>query len=617
MATECCKTQKIAIADLAKKVLRAFVKDLNQDTDMIEFVSITEPLEDIPKFTVFDVNQSKRAHETARRLADAGLEDMITALSDLKNRYPNSFYVDYLARIALFECPETKFVPLPPAHQTLQRVMFQKSKYVRTLETGVKVSQRRRFSSLGNPAVQNPEHKLDWWREDPGLSEHHYNWHLYYPASEPLKMERQGELFAYMHEQKLARYNCERLAVGLPLVVQYGPGVGWENPLPEGYNPNLEGYSFRALGMNIPDSTTRGSRIILTGNMIFNKDRLLTGIARGHLEDRQGQHVPLSMTKLGCTVEANVGSVNRYLYGNVHNNGHVVLASLNDPDGRYDIEAGPMINTLTSAKDPVFYRWHKFVDSFFEYFRKSLDPYTKQDLQIEGIELMDVAVNSSDHPDQNQLFTQMKEKYYLVYIEKENPEKVLQQVLDYTPFQYTFTVKNTRKDAAKVVFRVFLAPYRHSDDLDERRNDFIELDRFVEEIERGQEKKVLRDSKDSSVLLPPGVTIEEILAGDVGKAAACGCGWPRNLLLPRGTQEGMPVQLYVLVTDWVVDAAGPEFQDLTASVSYCGKQGSEYPDKRPMGFPFDRPLNNWRDMKDMVSGVKNSHVSDLTITFKN
>ena len=41
--------------------------------------------------------------------------------------------------------------------------------------------------------------------------------------------DRQGELFYYMHQQMLARYDTERLAVGLMRVEPYS---NWHLPIP-------------------------------------------------------------------------------------------------------------------------------------------------------------------------------------------------------------------------------------------------------------------------------------------------------------------------------------------------------------------------------------------------
>ena len=37
-----------------------------------------------------------------------------------------------------------------------------------------------------------------------------------------------------------------------------------------------------------------------------------------------------------------------------------------------------MGDTTTAMRDPIFYRWHGFVDSLFGEFKYSLTPYTQQ-----------------------------------------------------------------------------------------------------------------------------------------------------------------------------------------------------------------------------------------------
>ena len=45
--------------------------------------------------------------------------------------------------------------------------------------------------------------------------------------------DREGELFYYMHQQMVARYDADRLAVGLPRVVPYTCN-DWERPIQVG-----------------------------------------------------------------------------------------------------------------------------------------------------------------------------------------------------------------------------------------------------------------------------------------------------------------------------------------------------------------------------------------------
>ncbi|KAJ8880364.1 hypothetical protein PR048_016833 [Dryococelus australis] len=53
-----------------------------------------------------------------------------------------------------------------------------------------------------------PEHRIAYFREDPGLNLHHWHWHLVYPFSGPREIvakDRRGELFFYHHQQIMAR----------------------------------------------------------------------------------------------------------------------------------------------------------------------------------------------------------------------------------------------------------------------------------------------------------------------------------------------------------------------------------------------------------------------------
>ena len=64
----------------------------------------------------------------------------------------------------------------------------------------------------------------------------------------------------------------------------------------------------------------------------------------------------------------------------------------------------------------------------------------------------------------------------------------------------------------------------------------------------------------------------------------CGCGWPYNFLVPRGTTDGMQFKLFVMASSWKED----QVQSTTSgtkvcrdAASYCGILDDKYPDKRP------------------------------------
>ncbi len=71
------------------------------------------------------------------------------------------------------------------------------------------------------PRPVTPEPEMDYWRHDIDLSDHHNHWHTIYPASKDPDSPVHGQLFVYMHQQMLARYDTDRRAAGLPEVDRY------------------------------------------------------------------------------------------------------------------------------------------------------------------------------------------------------------------------------------------------------------------------------------------------------------------------------------------------------------------------------------------------------------
>lgn len=79
---------------------------------------------------------------------------------------------------------------------------------------------------------------------------------------------------------------------------------------------------------------------------------------------------------LGNMMESSILSPNRQLYGDMHNLGHVFISYSHDPDHRHLETFGVMGDSATAMRDPVFYRWHAYVDDIFQNFKENLPPYT-------------------------------------------------------------------------------------------------------------------------------------------------------------------------------------------------------------------------------------------------
>lgn len=104
------------------------------------------------------------------------------------------------------------------------------------------------------------------------------------------------------------------------------------------------------------------------------------------LDERTG------INTLGNMMESSILSPNRQLYGDLHNMGHVFISYSHDPDHRNLESFGVMGDSATAMRDPVFYRWHAYVDDVFQEHKESLTPYTLPELEYAGIQITGVTV---------------------------------------------------------------------------------------------------------------------------------------------------------------------------------------------------------------------------------
>lgn len=98
----------------------------------------------------------------------------------------------------------------------------------------------------------------------------------------------------------------------------------------------------------------------------------------------------------------------------------------------------------------------------------------------------------------------------------------------------------------------------------------------------------------------------------------CGCGWPQHMLIPKGKPEGMTFDLFAMISDYEEDRVEqPDGTPICAdSSSFCGLKDKKYPDKRAMGYPFDRRLLA-DNLNSMVSNFSNMKIAEVTIKFSN
>ena len=627
-------------------------RDLQQQTtDLLlqrPSASATRDLAGGPPFSPFRPTDLARATALTDRLLDladrSGVQAVLDEVARL-NATDDPALVKHAFLVFLTHHPEAQGLTIPPLEQREPEILP---------SSDTEEAATRDLDTAGDPEAQ-----LAWYREDPAASEHHEHWHLVYPAGgvRGQRKDRQGELFVYMHEQMLARYDTERLAAGLSPVVALSD---YRVPIAEGYDPGPRlraSFSPRPPGMTMAD--IEGYTVAAHEQ---HRDHLRAAISAGSLQAADGSHAPITPDLLGATLEASINSASSdpttqppapdSFYGQLHNYGHVLIGALQTGAG----PGGVMNDTATAIRDPVFYRWHRHVDDLAFAWQERQPPNTFTDApkvrlrrtltaaKAPGtagpttppapavptpphagpdiiLAFMDSIPGSSSANFDGaaygqahfgganwnkpfatggvttaELHTQMKTRH---------TQGVTVPYLDQRTFCYFLRVENLRATAQAITVRIFGVATQAAAD----RRMWIELDKFTAQLAARQKAVLYRPAALSSVirqpaLKPPGAT--GLPSGD----NYCNCGWPYNLLLPRGTRVGLPFRLLVFCTDATQDHI--QAPSGCGSMSYCGSK-DRYPDRRSMGYPFDRPFSAGHSLAQTLAGGDHLATRDIVI----
>lgn len=171
--------------------------------------------------------------------------------------------------------------------------------------------------------------------------------------------------------------------------------------------------------------------------------------------------------------------------------------------------------------------------------------------------------------------------------------------LNHHPFTYNIAVTSLRPQVSYGMVRIFIWPEYLLNGTklegDAAHLRAIELDRFRVKLNPSSITTITRSSRDSMVTRKEpsaGIkTLYNVKAGDsllTDPEQRRACGFPNNMLIPKGTEEGLPFKMTVYISD--ESDAGEIEENQFPHYPMCGAlNGKPFPDKRPMGFPFDRP----------------------------
>lgn len=436
-----------------------------------------------------------------------------------------------------------------------------------------------------------------YFREDYDLNDHHYHWHQVFPTVGDGEgnriIQRQGELFLYMHSQMLARYDTELYAWGLEPTHSFS----YHDILPFGYTPPpglQDEYSSRPANQGWYENNNPlipGNTRPSIDDMINWRDNLLRDIARGKLRTVNSTgtigEYPLteanSMNTVGFVVEAlraDLQEVSEGVktdheeYGSLHNNGHNKFAEVGyDPLRKL---TGVMGEVEAAVRDHVFWLWHRHIDDF----RRTIgNKYThdlrtfKPDAEILQLEILPRNTDS-----------QTPTGGIATYLTPPNTDRnEVNAKLRHEPYEWKITVKSDNFPQS-ITVRLFII----RENIIEDRNAWIEMDKFTVCLTQQQET-ITRKGVDSAVARK---------VRPFKSDSRCSCGWPQNLMLPVGTRDGLCYVAFAMLTKGDLGQ-----DDQTHSLSFCGIEDADYPDPRGMGYPFNKKWQNKIDSNASVESI--------------
>lgn len=478
--------------------------------------------------------------------------------------------------------------------------------------------------ALTPTAPPSPEDAMRYFRHDIDLSDHHLHWHILYSHSGPKNPALQGQLFLYMHEQCLARYDTDRHTAGLAVVE---PFLKWDDP----QNVN----SFGDKNLPVDQLAPWIAAGVADGTYVdFNEG----GQAPSQLDPLDVQATLSLLQTIADDVKArkytNYNSLGTDLEANTtskldpegpHNAGHVALSSTPQPN-----TSTVMTTPSVAMTTPVFYRWHRAIDDYgfqwqelqpsFDWtyatpplvIRRSLDGGNSTsspdviltsrskipNIDQPGFDLATFGETTFggaafDRPAEVALNT---DTLRTAMVDDPLMGERRLQLQDH--WVYFLRLQNPTPSEIGVTIRIWLA---HRDLLGSRRQ-WIEMDKFVAAVPANSKSVVARPGWQSTVIRAKSASDLMQLASqddlyddksdDVTKFW-CECGLPYRLLLPKGTGTGAPFRFMVMLTDASEDGLQTEAGDYQCgSVSFCGKNNWLWPDKKTMGFPFDRRFDS-------------------------
>ncbi|XP_033212250.1 uncharacterized protein LOC117169851 [Belonocnema kinseyi] len=538
----------------------------------------------------------------------------------------------YVLAVAIIHRPDTKHIRLPNLYEIWPHHFFNEDVIFRAhrIKMGDYGAAKKAITGTQPYLLtanytgwylthdHDSEWKLNHFTEDIGLNSLYFYFHLMFPmwmSSEKyhLVKDYRGELYYYVHKQIMARYNMERLSHDL-IELEY---IDWNKPIATGYYPSM----IHTTGLPYPQR-------LAWSDVPMHKYKYLERI--NHIEPRvsmaidsglvmkKDKHFELyedenhDMNTLGNMIQGNMDSPFRRFYDSMDRLSKNILGYGYERSTKYQTTLSTLDLSLTSMRDPGFYRIYKKILSFFHKYKSNIPMYTHDQLGFPGVKIESVIVDKMvtylDY------FDSMISNAVSVHSHKEAQSlfiKARQQRLNHKPYTYHITVHSEK--AVKGWVRVFLGPkydiYGHEIDMMDNWMNFFQMDYWtvdlkpgINKIERSSHESIIaaRDEMPSTEFY--NMILKAMEGSETYKYSSQMSGFPDRMMLPTGKTEGMLFKLFVHISPY------DESKVINVDMPVIGVKHFE---SKPLGFPLDRPMLHYDKT------VPNMYWKDVTIFHKN
>ncbi|XP_022123009.2 hexamerin isoform X2 [Pieris rapae] len=430
------------------------------------------------------------------------------------------------------------------------------------------------------------EAALSYFHEDVGLNSYFYLTtlkNLPWVDTEFQRNVRYGEYIYHFMKQLIIRYDLERYSNDL----YETDGINWDDMEVTRYDPMLM-YS------NGNDFTSRQG--ISSQDVITSLKDIENNIATTVTHLRDGGFNKAAI--LRHVMDIMLFNDNSYI-------NLAIKTMTNDISTKSSLSA--LNHCMTKLRDPIFWRIIKKMVDIVSNSLKVLPGYTKNQLYFPGVQIMNVDVKKAMTSFDPYVFDVTDA---LKYGDQDlNFQiKINQGRLNHKPFAIKVNVSSLV--VQKGIMKLYLGPKVTLGEIRENKNLFMLLDSFEINLKRGS-NLITRTSDEinniSDDFVPLRTVHKNVIDSEFGidalplNSVRSQIGFPSRLILPKGSSDGLPFQLFAFVAPYIKATPGGSKANIQLNYDAIFSPG----------YPFDLDI----DIQELFN-LPNTLLKDITITHK-